>query len=84
MAYTFDRALGVTTGKSLVEEDKIDMAKAALDKAKAKGVKLLLPVDNVLADSFSADAKTQPWDSPGQLPRRLAGSRHRPQIHRRH
>jgi len=36
-------ALGVTTGKSLVEEDKIDMAKAALDKAKAKGVELLLP-----------------------------------------
>ncbi len=38
MAYTFQRALGVTTGKSLVEEDKIDMAKAALEKAKAKGV----------------------------------------------
>ena len=50
MAYTFQRALGVATGKSLVEEDKIDMAKAALDKAKAKGVKLLLPVDNILAD----------------------------------
>ena len=47
MAYTFQRALGVKTGKCLVEEDKIDMAKAALDKAKAKGVKLLLPVDNV-------------------------------------
>src|ERR1700739_798704 len=46
MAYTFDRALGVTTGKSLVEEDKIDVAKAALEKAKAKGVNLLLPVDN--------------------------------------
>ena len=50
MAYTFQRALGVCTGKSLVEEDKIDMAKAAIDKAKAKGVELLLPVDNVLAD----------------------------------
>ena len=37
MAYTFQRALGVTTGKSLVEEDKIDMAKAALDKAKGQG-----------------------------------------------
>ena len=63
MAYTFQRALGVTTGKSLVEEDKIEMAKAALDKAKAKGVNLLLPVDNILADSFSPDAKTQPWDT---------------------
>src|SRR5487761_358760 len=68
MAYTFQRALGVTTGKSLVEEDKIDMAKAALDKAKAKGVNLLLPVDNVLADSFSPDAKTQPWDCSVNFP----------------
>jgi len=68
MAYTFQRALGVTTGKSLVEEDKIEMAKAALDKAKAKGVNLLLPVDNVLADSFAADAKTQPWDCSQNFP----------------
>jgi phosphoglycerate kinase len=68
MAYTFQRALGVTTGKSLVEEDKIDMAKAALEKAKAKGVNLLLPVDNVLADNFAADAKTQPWDTSKNFP----------------
>src|SRR5580692_9266943 len=68
MAYTFQRALGVTTGKSLVEEDKIDMAKAALDKAKAKGVNLLLPVDNILADSFAADAETQPWDTSKDFP----------------
>jgi phosphoglycerate kinase len=68
MAYTFQRALGVTTGKSLVEEDKIDMAKAALDKAKAKGVELLLPVDNILADSFAPDAKTQPWDTSVNFP----------------
>jgi phosphoglycerate kinase len=68
MAYTFERALGVTTGKSLVEEDKIDMAKAALDKAKAKGVKLLLPVDNILADKFAADAKTQVWDCSVNFP----------------
>jgi phosphoglycerate kinase len=68
MAYTFQRALGVTTGKSLVEEDKIDMAKAAIDKAKAKGVKLLLPVDNILADNFAADAKTQPWDTSVNFP----------------
>jgi phosphoglycerate kinase len=68
MAYTFQRALGVTTGKSLVEEDKIDMAKESLAKAKAKGVNLLLPVDNVLADGFSSDAKTQPWDTSKNFP----------------
>jgi phosphoglycerate kinase len=68
MAYTFQRALGITTGKSLVEEDKIDMAKAALDKSKAKGVELLLPVDNLLADDFSPDAKTQPWDTSKDFP----------------
>jgi len=68
MAYTFQRALGVTTGKSLVEEDKIDMAKAAIEKAKAKGVNLLLPVDNILADSFSEDANTQEWDTSINFP----------------
>ena len=68
MAYSFQRALGVATGKSLVEEDKIDMAKAALDKAKAKGVKLLLPVDNILADKFAPDANTQPWDTSVNFP----------------
>ncbi len=68
MAYTFQRALGVTTGKSLVEEDKIEVAREALAKAKAKGVQLVLPVDNVLADSFSPDAQTQPWDSSVNFP----------------
>ena len=68
MAYTFQRALGVAAGKSLVEEDKIDMAKEALAKAKAKGVNLLLPVDNVLADKFAEDAKTQPWDTNKDFP----------------
>jgi len=68
MAYTFQRALGVTTGKSLVEEDKIDVARGALEKAKKNGVELLLPVDNILADSFAPDAKTQPWDSSTNFP----------------
>ena len=68
MAYTFQRALGVTTGKSLVEEDKIGIAAEAIAKAKANGVELLLPVDNILADSFSPDAKTQPWDSSVNFP----------------
>jgi phosphoglycerate kinase len=68
MAYTFYRSKGVATGKSLVEEDKIDLAKQTLEKAKAKGVELLLPVDNILADSFSNDAKTQPWDTSKDFP----------------
>lgn len=58
MAYTFLNAQGQTTGKSLVETDKIDVARAALDKAKAKGVRFLLPVDHVLADKFAHDAQT--------------------------
>ena len=68
MVYTFLCALGVKTGKSLVEEEKIDLAKAALDKSKAKGVKLLLPFDNILADKFAADAKTQAWDCSVDFP----------------
>jgi len=68
MAYTFQRALGVKTGKSLVEEDRIEMAKQTLEKAKSKGVKLLLPGDNVLADKFAADAQTQPWDTAKDFP----------------
>ena len=68
MAYTFQRALGIATGKSLVEEDKIDMAKDALAKAKAKGVNLLLPIDNVLADAFDPNANTQPWDCDKDFP----------------
>jgi phosphoglycerate kinase len=56
MAYTFYRAQGLPTGNSLVEEDKIDLAKEILAKARAAGVKLLLPVDNVIADKFDAAA----------------------------
>ena len=73
MAYTFQRALGVTTGKSLVEEDKIEVAKEALAKAKAKGVNLVLPVDNILADDFSNDAKTQEWDTTKNFPEAWQG-----------
>ena len=68
MAYTFYRSKGVATGKSLVEEDKIDLAKQTLEKAKAKGVNLLLPVDNILADKFDNGAKTQPWDTSKDFP----------------
>ncbi len=59
MAYTFYRAKGLPTGKSLVEEDKADLAKQILADAQAKGVKLLLPVDHVVADRFDAAAATQ-------------------------
>jgi phosphoglycerate kinase len=68
MAYTFLSAMGQTTGKSLIEADKIDVATAALEKAKAKGVKLLLPIDHVLADKFAADAKTQTFAGDGPFP----------------
>jgi len=56
MAYTFLKAQGFTIGTSLLEADKVDYAQEMMDKAKAKGVKLLLPVDNVVGDKFSADA----------------------------
>jgi phosphoglycerate kinase len=58
MAYTFAKADGGNIGTSLVELDKLDLALSLVKKAKAKGVNLLLPVDNVTADKFSNDAKT--------------------------
>lgn len=59
MAYTFYRAKGLPVGKSLVEEDKVDLAKSLLEKAEAHKVKLLLPVDHVIGDSFAVTAKTE-------------------------
>jgi phosphoglycerate kinase len=56
MAYTFLKAQGFTIGTSLVEEDKVEYAKEMIEKAAAKGVKLLLPVDHITANAFSADA----------------------------
>lgn len=52
MAYTFGLALGRKVGNSLTEPDKVDLAKAAIEKAKAKGVKLLLPVDTLITDKL--------------------------------
>ncbi len=57
MAYTFVKAMGMEVGKSLLEADKIDYAKEMIEKAKSKGVKLLLPVDTVVAKEFKADAE---------------------------
>jgi len=58
MAYTFAKAQGGHIGKSLVEEDKLDLANTLITKAKAKGVNLLLPTDSIIADNFSNDANT--------------------------
>src|SRR6202165_1250717 len=57
MAYTFLKAEGEPIGKSLVEDDKIDLAKRLLAEAKAKTFKFLLPADHVVAPEFKADAK---------------------------
>ena len=58
MAYTFFKALGGNIGKSLVEEDKLDLAKELIQKARAKGVELHLPIDSIIADKFDPQAKT--------------------------
>jgi phosphoglycerate kinase len=57
MAYTFFVAKGWTVGNSLLEADKVELAKSLLAKAEKKGVKLLLPVDNVIATGFSNEAE---------------------------
>jgi len=59
MAYTFAKAQGGSIGKSLVEDDKLDLANTLIKKAKDKGVNLLLPTDSVIADNFSNDANTE-------------------------
>ncbi|MBQ5822809.1 MAG: phosphoglycerate kinase [Selenomonadaceae bacterium] len=59
MAHTFDAAQGLPIGKSLCEKDKFEEALAQLDKAKEKGVKVVLPIDLTIADKFGADANTQ-------------------------
>ncbi len=59
MIFTFYKARGLSVGKSLVEDDKLDLARALEEKAKEKGVDLLLPNDVVLADNFAPDANSQ-------------------------
>ncbi|MHB1483412.1 MAG: triose-phosphate isomerase [Saccharofermentanales bacterium] len=59
MAYTFFAAQGYTVGTSVCETDKIELAKALLEKAKAKGVSIVLPVDNIVAEAFAADAPSK-------------------------
>ncbi|MEP1150791.1 MAG: phosphoglycerate kinase [Balneola sp.] len=57
MTYTFYKALGLPIGNSLLEEDKVDLAKELVVKAKSAGVKLMLPIDSVVAKEFSNDAE---------------------------
>lgn len=59
LAYTFIKAQGHEIGKSLLEEDKIELAKTFMEKAKAKGVNFYMPVDGIVADDFSADANSK-------------------------
>ncbi len=59
LSYTFLKAQGYEIGKSLLEEDKIDLAKSFIQKAKDKGVNLYLPIDTVVADNFALDAHTK-------------------------
>jgi phosphoglycerate kinase len=59
MIFTFYKARGLNVGKSLVEEDKLELAKILEAKAKERGVDLLLPTDVVVADNFAADANAQ-------------------------
>lgn len=63
MSYTFFKALGGEIGSSLVEEDKVSLAKTILDLAKEKNVNLLLPTDSIIASEFSNDAETETSDN---------------------
>ncbi len=65
MAYTFYRAKGLPVGTSLVEEDKIELAKEILAKAEKGGPRLLLPVDNVVAKALDSDTETKVVDQSG-------------------
>jgi len=67
MAYTFAKAQGGEIGTSLLEADRMELCLELLEKAKAKGVNILLPVDTVIADKFDNDAQKKDVDA-GQIP----------------
>jgi phosphoglycerate kinase len=71
MAYTFLKALGEQVGKSLVEEDKLELAKQLLQEAKTRKLKLLLPVDHVAADKIDANARITKIDQGQPIPANL-------------
>ena len=59
MAYTFMKAMGYSIGTSICEDDKVELAKEMMEKAKAKGVKFLLPVDTKIATEYAPDAESR-------------------------
>ena len=63
MAYTFLKSMGHSVGNSLCEDDKLELAQSLMKKAEEKKVKLLLPVDNIIADELSRDANVQTSNS---------------------
>jgi len=63
MAYTFYKAMGLDIGTSICEDEKLDIARELVAKAELNGVRLMLPVDNVVADKFANDANTQTVNS---------------------
>ena len=67
MSYTFAKAKGGKIGNSLLDEEKLEYVQKMMDKAKAKGVKLLLPVDTLVATAVSSDAETK-YVTAGQIP----------------
>jgi phosphoglycerate kinase len=68
MAYTFFKASGRAIGRSLVEDDKLDLACHLLAEANESGIQLLLPVDDVIADKIAADAATSVFDATQPIP----------------
>jgi phosphoglycerate kinase len=73
MAYTFLKSQGAQVGKSLVEDDKLALAKELWEEAKQKNVRLLLPVDHVVADKMSVDAKTRVMSTSEPVPEGMMG-----------
>ena len=78
MAYTFFKSLGMPVGKSLVEDDKVDEARAIIAHAQARGVVLQLPVDHVVAAKMDPAAATEVLEGQRRGDRRSHGPRHRP------
>ena len=68
MAYTFAKAQGFEVGKSLCELDKVDLAKRLLEKARTRGLKFLLPADNLIAQEFQDGVPTRIVDSSAGIP----------------
>lgn len=68
MAYTFLKSKGQDVGKSLLEADKLEVAREAMQAAERRGVKFLLPVDHILADRFAPDARTQVFAGDAAFP----------------